>query len=114
MKGDENIVGTILRNLIVNAIKYAPHNGEVVIQCQKNLDGKVIFSIKDNGIGMDESTKNKLFNSSTESQVGSEGEKGNGLGLFLCKGLIELYEGEIWVDSELGSGSSFHFSIPNK
>jgi len=113
LKGDENIVGTILRNLIVNAIKYAPYKGEVIIQCQKDLDGKVIFSIKDNGMGMDENTKNKLFNSSTKSLAGSKGEKGNGIGLFLCKGLIELYEGEIWVDSELGNGSSFHFSIPN-
>lgn len=113
LKGDENIVGIILRNLIVNAIKYAPHNGEVIIQCKKNLEGKALFSIRDNGMGMDERTKNKLFNTNTKSLEGSKGEKGNGFGLFLCKGLIELYEGEIWVDSELGNGSNFYFSIPN-
>jgi two-component system, sensor histidine kinase and response regulator len=109
---DVNMLKTILRNLISNAIKYTNSNGVIAIsaiQKQNNIE----ISVSDNGVGMSEEIRNKLFEIDANiTTPGTADEKGSGLGLILCKEFIEKHGGEIWVQSELGKGSAFTFSLP--
>jgi signal transduction histidine kinase len=109
---DLDMLKTILRNLISNAIKYTHSDGKIdvsAIQNQNNID----ITVSDNGVGMSEETRNKLFNIDTNiTTKGTQNEKGSGLGLMLCKEFVERHGGLIWVDSELGKGSVFVFSLP--
>jgi len=109
---DKNMVKTILRNLISNAIKFTHKNGRVEVNTITN-NNYVEISIKDNGIGMTKETMAKLFRIDANlSKPGTENEKGTGLGLFLCKEFVEKHGGKIWVESENGNGSTFKFTLP--
>jgi len=109
---DPEMLKTILRNLITNAIKYTPLSGKIILSAKQNLT-KVEFKVRDNGIGMDNDTKNSLFKmGQTKSQAGTEGERGTGFGLMLCKEFVEKHGEKIWVESELGKGSDFVFTMP--
>jgi signal transduction histidine kinase/ligand-binding sensor domain-containing protein len=109
---DKNMVKTILRNLISNAIKFTHKNGRVEVNAiTKNKC--VEISVSDNGIGMTKETMEKLFRiDSNLSTRGTENEKGTGLGLFLCKEFVEKHGGKIEVDSENEKGSTFIVSLP--
>ena len=112
---DVNMINTVIRNLLTNAIKFTPENGKIEIGKIENDTAatKLIFYIKDNGTGMDSDTMDKLFKLEHKiSQNGTSGESGTGLGLIICKEFIELHGGKIWVESELGKGSTFYFSLP--
>jgi signal transduction histidine kinase len=119
--GDRNMVRTIVSNLFSNAIKFTPTGGKVeigtMIQPSEGLkpsEGSVVIYIKDNGIGMDKDTISKLFRIDVNvTNLGTSGEKGTGLGLILCKEFVEKHNGKIWVESEVGKGSTFYFSLPN-
>jgi PAS domain S-box-containing protein len=110
---DEQMLNTILRNIISNAIKFTTRCGKVeigVISGGVHLDTTIY--IKDSGIGMSGSTIKKLFKLDINvSQPGTDNEKGTGLGLILCKEFIEKHGGKIWVESEEGEGSTFYFSL---
>ncbi|MDD2304558.1 MAG: PAS domain S-box protein [Prolixibacteraceae bacterium] len=109
---DKNMIRTILRNLISNALKFTSKNGKVEIKAFHS-ENKVEISIVDNGIGIKPEDIDKIFKiGSSFSKRGTENEKGTGLGLLLCKEFVEVHGGEIWVESEEGKGSSFKFSIP--
>jgi signal transduction histidine kinase len=109
---DQNMLTAILRNLITNAIKFTKANGKVEISSAINKDF-IEISVSDNGVGMCKATQENLFKiNSTNSSVGTENEKGTGLGLIVCKEFIEMHGGSIWVESETGKGSRFTFSIP--
>jgi signal transduction histidine kinase len=109
---DENLLKTIFRNLINNAVKYTPRNGYVVISAEKKEDS-IEISIKDSGIGMtDKELKNLFKIDQISSKPGTDKEKGSGLGLVLCKEFVEKHGGIIWVESDLESGSIFKFTIP--
>jgi signal transduction histidine kinase len=109
---DKNMIRTILRNLISNAIKFTHRNGKVIISARishKHVD----VSVSDNGIGMTQATISKLFRLDANlSTRGTDNEKGTGLGLFLCKEFVEKHGGKIWVISEIGKGSTFNFRLP--
>lgn len=110
---DVNMLKIILRNLISNAIKYTHPNGEIVISGVQNKNN-IEISVADNGVGMSEETRSKLFKFDTiVTTTGTANEKGSGLGLILCKEFVEKHGGEIWVKSEPGKGSTFIFSLPN-
>jgi signal transduction histidine kinase/ligand-binding sensor domain-containing protein len=111
---DKNMIRTILRNLISNAIKFTHKNGKVGVKAI--IAGKQVeISVSDSGIGMTKETMAKLFRIDTNlSTRGTENEKGTGLGLFLCKEFVEKHGGKIWVESESGKGSIFKFTIPLK
>ena len=112
IEADPNLITTVVRNLLSNAIKFTPENGEIELGAIKNGVSTTFF-VKDNGVGMDDKTKNKLFRiDETITSLGTNKEKGTGLGLILCKEFIEKHQGKIWVESELGKGSTFFFSIP--
>ncbi|MTI87831.1 MAG: PAS domain S-box protein [Balneolaceae bacterium] len=109
---DAEMIATVLRNLISNAIKYSPINETVQVTLTEEEEC-VLISIKDNGIGMSESVIKSLFNASNRPQrKGTNNEKGTGLGLLLCKEMIELHKGTIAVESEEGKGSEFIITLP--
>ncbi len=109
---DNNMLDTVLRNLISNAIKFTKHDGQVYI-FTKVIDNQVITEIKDSGVGMSEQVMAGLFESGRHHTThGTAHEKGTGLGLKLCKEFIELQHGTIWVESQEGKGSTFGFKLP--
>lgn len=111
---DQNMISTILRNLLSNAIKFTDKNGEIKIKLIKT-NQEVEISITDNGIGVPDAIKEKLFKINGKvSQKGTENELGSGLGLLLCKEFVNIHEGEIWVESQPGKGSTFTFTLPLK
>ncbi len=109
---DANMLKTVLRNLICNAIKFTNINGNINISAipdQKQIE----ITISDNGVGISEEKINKLFKIDSDFITkGTENEKGSGLGLILCKEFVEKHNGKIWVESEVGKGSNFKFTIP--
>ena len=109
---DCNMINTVLRNLVSNAIKFTQENGEIEISCILENDYLVV-EVKDNGVGMSDENYSKLFNLDAGfSSLGTHNEKGTGIGLVLCKEFIDRHQGEIWASSKLGSGSSFFFKLP--
>ncbi len=109
---DRQMLDTVIRNLINNSLKFTPSGGIVVIGA-KQKDDFIEIWIKDNGIGISEDQISHIFEfDNSESHLGTKGEKGNGLGLLLCKQFIEQNRGEIWVESTLNVGTSFRFTIP--
>ncbi len=111
---DENLLGTIIRNLISNSIKFTKQNGKIWIDVDENYKDEkfILVSISDNGIGMSQTILNKLFQIEIQvSQLGTNDEKGSGLGLLLCKEFIEKLGGKIWAESEEGKGSKFSFLL---
>lgn len=109
---DEGMTSTILRNLISNAIKFTKSDGKILISTSKDQD-KYVVSIKDWGVGMPQSVVDKLFAiDSNHSTLGTFGEQGTGLGLILCKELVNNQSGKIWVESKEDVGSTFYFTLP--
>ena len=111
---DSHMFDTVIRNLISNAIKFTPVGGKVTLTAGYIEDHTVEIKISDSGIGMTPELKDKLFllNEKT-SRKGTEGEPSTGLGLLLCKEFIEKHNGKIRVESEVGKGSTFSFTISN-
>jgi signal transduction histidine kinase len=111
---DKKMVSTILRNLISNAVKFTHPGGKISISVEEKQD-ELIVSVSDNGIGISEVNREKLFKiDQSYSSPGTKNEIGTGLGLILCKDFVEKHGGKIWVESELGKGSEFKFTIPIK
>lgn len=109
--GDANMVSTITRNLISNAIKFTPENGCIIIQVAQN-DNIILVSIKDSGVGINDENKKKLFKYNKGFTThGTANEKGSGIGLVLCKEFVEKNSGKIWLESELGIGTTFFFTL---
>ena len=109
---DPNMIGSVLQNLVTNAIKFTEKGGSVMLQAytESNL---LNFSVTDTGVGMDENRLNKLFKiDKSSSSRGTDDEVGTGLGLIICKEFVEAHQGEIRVESTPGKGSNFSFSIP--
>jgi two-component system sensor histidine kinase/response regulator len=112
VNADKDMISTILRNLISNAIKYSQPEGVISIsaiikECQ------LIVSVIDSGIGISKDRIEKLFVIGEGiSTPGTQSEKGTCLGLILCNEFIHKNKGEIWVESEVGVGSTFFFSLP--
>jgi two-component system, sensor histidine kinase and response regulator len=109
---DFNMINTIFRNLVSNAIKFTHYGGVINIYAVQNLSD-VTITITDNGVGMDPDIINKLFDFSYKiTTEGTAQEKGTGLGLLLCKDFVEKHGGKIWAESQLGKGSVFKFTLP--
>ena len=109
---DENHIKVVLRNLVSNAIKFTPKGGCVNL-ISEHGDINLVICVEDNGTGMTQEEIEKLFQLETHfSQQGTMGEHGTGIGLILCKELIELNGGKLWIDSVPAKGSRFYFSLP--
>ena len=109
---DSSMLETVLRNLLTNAIKFTPVNGDVIIST-KELLGCMEICVSDTGIGMSKSVAERLFSGGiNETRNGTNHEKGTGLGLMISKQFVEKHGGRIWVESEENRGSRFYFTIP--
>jgi PAS domain S-box-containing protein len=112
---DRNMLQTVIRNLISNALKFTPKGGNVVLSANDKGDKGVEISIKDSGIGMSRAMVENLFCLDVQTtRAGTEHEPSSGLGLYLCKDFVNKHGGTIWVESEVGKGSTFHFTLPGK
>lgn len=110
--GDRDKLTQILVNLVDNAVKYSPQGGKITVAARQEPE-KVIVSVSDQGIGIAPEDQEKLFTTFTRiHRPEVEKIRGTGLGLYIVKALVELMGGEIWVESELGKGSTFFFSLP--
>jgi signal transduction histidine kinase len=111
---DAHMVKTIIRNLISNAIKFTPENGEIRINAERADDKKISISIHDSGVGIEKERLPLLFDfTQNKTTYGTNGEKGTGLGLSLCRDLVNMNKGELKVESEVGKGSTFSFTLPS-
>lgn len=112
IEADQNMMQTVIGNLFVNAIKFTPQKGKIILNLNKNNDGSVAIEIEDNGIGMSQEQLNGLFDITKVSVVkGTNNEQGHGLGLLLCKELMELQKGTLDLFSQLHKGSKAVVSI---
>ncbi|MDD4989466.1 MAG: HAMP domain-containing sensor histidine kinase, partial [Candidatus Pacebacteria bacterium] len=112
--GDKEQLKHVVRNLIDNSIKYTP-TGSVNVSLEKK-DGKILFAVKDTGVGITPEDKKRLF---TEGGHGAESQTINvestGFGLFIVKGIVEAHHGRVWAESEgKGKGSQFYAEFPSK
>ncbi len=109
---DIDMLKTVLRNLVSNAIKFTNNGGAINIHAEENSEN-VAISVSDNGIGIPPEYLAKLFNiSEVITTKGTAKETGSGLGLLLCKEFVEKHGGKIWIESEVGKGSNFKFTLP--
>jgi signal transduction histidine kinase len=108
---DPNHLKVVLRNLISNAIKFTPPKGKITVASHLTKD-KITISVKDTGRGMDTDEIERLLSVKTHfTKPGTQGEKGTGIGLLLCRELIELNGGELWLTSEVDRGTTFYFNV---
>ena len=112
--GDIDMMKTVIRNLLSNALKFSREGSEVVLKMEE-ADGKAIVSVQDHGCGISEEGQKKLLHTDTHfSTFGTNNEEGSGLGLLLCQDFVLKNGGELWFISKEGEGSTFSFSIPLK
>jgi len=109
---DKEMLKTVLRNLLANAIKFTPLSGEVIVSAFVDTHNYAEISISDNGIGIDEEQLKQIFNNRCVSTYGTNSEKGYGIGLSLCQEFISKNGGALRVKSEVGKGSEFIFTVP--
>jgi signal transduction histidine kinase len=109
---DHNILQSVIRNFLSNAVKFTPRGGTIKIEAREDAKNAIV-SITDTGIGMDTKTLNNLFQLNVKTnRNGTENEPSTGLGLILCKEFIEKHNGKIWIESVVNMGTTFYFSIP--
>ena len=114
VKADRLRINQVLTNLITNAIKFAPLGGNINILTKKT-SGKITIAVQDQGIGITKDQLQKIFE--RLYQVSDAQEKtypGLGMGLYISKEIIKRHNGKIWVESKIGKGSTFYFTLPLK
>jgi signal transduction histidine kinase len=113
VSGDERRISQVIYNLLSNAVKFTPAGGAVDVSAARH-DGEVHVSVTDTGPGIAPADHTRIFEEFKQTDSGAEHPDGTGLGLALSKRLIELHGGRIWVESELGKGSTFVFTLPSE
>jgi signal transduction histidine kinase len=109
--GDERRIRQVIFNLLANAVKFTPAGGAVDVSAAQ-VNGEVRISVADTGPGVPAADRERIFEEFQQTDLGVEQQEGTGLGLALSKRLVELHGGRIWVESELGKGSAFVFTLP--
>lgn len=109
---DKNMLATVVRNLLSNSIKFTQRGGKISLNV-KVFNSFIQFSITDSGVGIEKESLENLFRIDKNIKtLGTEKEKGTGIGLLLCKELVEKHDGKIWAESEQGKETTFYFTIP--
>ena len=109
---DHNIFSAVLRNLVTNAVKFSKIKDRIIIDAFEKEEN-IIVTVEDNGTGIPKNQLENLFILRTsKNSKGTAAESGTGLGLVICREFVEIYGGKIWVESELGKGSKFYFTVP--
>ena len=110
--GDRRRLTEVLQNLLDNAMQYTPAGGQIMVSAERH-DGEVVFTVSDTGIGIPQADQPRIFERFYRVDVARSREVGGtGLGLSIAKHLMEAHGGRLWVESEVGQGSQFHFSVP--
>lgn len=111
-RADQRMIRSVVQNLLTNAVKFNRRDGVITVDAEQNGDTLVV-SVSDNGVGISPEAVDRLFRIDVNhSTPGTADEQGSGLGLILCKELVEMNHGRIWVESSPGEGSTFSFSLP--
>ncbi len=108
---DKSMVEIIIQNLLTNAIKFSKE-GDTITIANHISNGRSVISISDTGVGISKENQQKLFKNTSFTTIGTKNEKGTGLGLTICKELVELNLGKIWVESDLNIGTTFYVELP--
>jgi signal transduction histidine kinase len=109
---DSNMLQTVIRNLVSNAVKFTPKGGKIRLSAKASGNKSVVISIKDSGIGMSSAMVENLFRLNVQTNgIGTEGEPSTSLVLIICKEFIEKHGGKLWVESEEGKGGTFYFTL---
>ena len=114
VRGDQNKLRQVLQNLISNAVKYSPGGGRLAVSVIPSAEqaDEITFSVSDEGLGIPPEYLGRLFQKYARVDTGEAGKiKGTGLGLWICREIIKAHGGKIWVESEVGKGSSFRFTL---
>ena len=112
---DPSLIKLVIENLIDNAVHYTKGGGKVNIEIKRKGKREIIFGIKDNGIGIPKSVQKHIFQKFFRADNAlKKRTRGNGLGLYICKAVIERFGGKIWFESEENKGTSFYFTLPIK
>jgi len=114
VRGDQNKLRQVLQNLISNAVKYSPGGGRLNVSVvpSEELADEILFSVSDEGLGIPQEYLGRLFQKYARVDSGEAGKiKGTGLGLWICREIIKAHGGKIWVESEVGKGSYFRFTL---
>ena len=111
IQADGRKLRQIVVNLLTNAVKFTPAGGQVTASAGQR-DGDIVIAVSDTGVGIAPADQARIFQEFEQARNGRASEEGTGLGLALSKKLVELHGGQIWVESELGRGSTFTFTIP--
>ena len=112
IKGDQSKLRQVLQNLIGNAAKYSPRGGKINIVAQDYSEGQIILSVSDEGIGIPADKIDTLFRKFSRVDSGETSQiKGAGLGLWICREVVEAHGGKIWIESDLGKGSTVRFTL---
>jgi len=111
VEADGERLSQVLLNLLTNASKFTPEGGSITLRVKKR-DTDLVVEVQDTGIGIPKDEQAKLFQPYSRLESNGQRYPGLGLGLALAKQIVELHGGKIWVDSELGKGSTFAFSLP--
>lgn len=118
---DQNMLNTVMRNLISNSLKFTPLGGDVMIRASnkgyfaqnEENNSYIRLSVTDNGVGMSSEHAQAVFQLHSHiTTLGTASEQGTGLGLIICKEMVEKNKGQIWIDSHLGVGTTVHFTVP--
>lgn len=112
IEADPDRISQVLRNLVNNAIKFSPKGSEIGIDAEAKKD-RILFSVKDCGCGLTPENQINIFEPFYQVEKAASREYGGtGLGLAICRGIVESQKGKIWVESKLGEGSTFYFTVP--
>jgi PAS domain S-box-containing protein len=112
VNADPRRVRQVLDNLLSNAVKYSPENTEITVECSSR-DRELVVRVTDQGVGISPEELDKVFGRFYQASSGASQRGGGvGLGLAICKGIIEAHGGRIWAESTLGKGSAFTFTLP--
>ena len=111
VRADERKIRQVVLNLLSNAIKFTPEGGRIEVGAVPK-DGSVEVSVSDTGVGIAPNDQEAVFEEFRQVGTAAKKVEGTGLGLTLCRKFVELHGGRIWVQSELGAGSTFTFTIP--
>ena len=111
VEGDERRIKQVIFNLLSNAVKFTPAGGAVDVSAAR-VNGEVRIAVADTGPGIAAGDHDRIFDEFQQAEAGMEQREGTGLGLALSKRLVELHGGRLWLESELGKGSTFVFTLP--
>jgi signal transduction histidine kinase len=111
LRADRARLREILRNLVGNAVKFTPERGSIRVESRK-LGGCARISVRDTGVGISPAQHASIFEAFQRMNAEAGSDKGTGLGLTITRRLVELHGGKIWVESDIGRGSEFHFTMP--